>query len=120
MCCSTWGFYYPCVVVLVDITLPVSGVVMDGPDIRGDIAFTSNTAVVASSWTNFSDPESGIAFYTLAVFVNNILLKTFSPVLGETFRDSSFSLKHGDFVYIKVEATNRSVLSLGPLPPKRE
>jgi len=50
------------------VTPPVRGVVKDGADAASDIMYTSETATVASTWSGFSDPESGIDRYHVDIF----------------------------------------------------
>ena len=95
--------------MLVDTTAPEAGTVVDGDDINNDVDFTSETATMTASWVDFSDPESGLDPYTLAVYVNDDLQKTFSDITEETFTDHSFSFSHGDRVRVDLLAKNRSV-----------
>ena len=54
--------------VLVDLTAPETGEVIDG--LRAnfeDIRFSVHPATVAAQWRNFQDPESGITQYEVQV-----------------------------------------------------
>lgn len=93
--------------MLVDITPPVRGTVADGPDVENDKNFTSESAMISASWANFSDPESGLAPFSLHVYVNNVLQRTFTNIDGDTFSDSSFNFQDKDSIYLELEASNR-------------
>nr|KAG5706489.1 hypothetical protein BaRGS_032882 [Batillaria attramentaria] len=92
--------------VLVDITPPIPGNVSDGDDVINDIDFTSETATITTTWSDFQDPESGLTPYSLSVFVNQQLDKVFTDINAETFTDHSLSIQHGDSVYAVLLATN--------------
>ncbi|KAK7113965.1 hypothetical protein V1264_000110 [Littorina saxatilis] len=94
--------------VLVDLTPPQPGIVVDGDDLSHDLNFTSETASVASSWTGFQDPETNIDFYTLSVLVNGVAEHNVTDYVAENFTDHAFNLGHGDEVKVKVKATNRA------------
>ncbi|KAK3094096.1 hypothetical protein FSP39_024081 [Pinctada imbricata] len=92
--------------VLIDITPPVAGNVHDG-DIRGlDISYSSETAAKSCYWGNFSDPESGITKYDVAIFINHELEKSFDVGMKSDFLDHSVTLYHEDEVKFAVTATN--------------
>ncbi|KAK3092476.1 hypothetical protein FSP39_003379 [Pinctada imbricata] len=92
--------------VLVDTTHPVAGKVHDG-DIPGlDISYSSETASKSCYWGNFSDPESGITKYDVAIFLNNELEKSFDISLNSDFLDHSVKLNHEDAVKFSITATN--------------
>ena len=57
-----------CFSVYVDTTPPLKGIVSDGIDPNTDIRYTSEPATVASTWKEFSDPESGIQSYVIDVY----------------------------------------------------
>ena len=46
--------------IIVDISPPLPGLVYDGNDESGDIAFQSSATRYCASWHDFRDPESGI------------------------------------------------------------
>lgn len=94
--------------MLVDLTPPQPGIVVDGDDVSHDLNFTSETASVASSWTGFQDPETNIDFYTLSVLVNGVAEHNVTDYVAENFTDHAFNLGHGDEVKVKVKATNRA------------
>ncbi|KAK7498950.1 hypothetical protein BaRGS_00009759 [Batillaria attramentaria] len=100
--------------VLIDLTPPVPGVVVDGDDINSDIEFTSETASLSSSWQGFHDPETQIDSYTLSVFVNGDLAEEFTDLSSNAsnFTDHSFTLQHGDRVHAEVTGTNRAGASV--------
>ncbi|KAK7496779.1 hypothetical protein BaRGS_00011988 [Batillaria attramentaria] len=94
--------------VLIDVTPPIPGTVSDGDDVNNDINFTSKTATITTTWSDFQDPESGLTPYSLSVFINQRLNKVFTDIEDETFTDHSFSLNHGDSVNAVLLATNRA------------
>ena len=49
--------------VTVDLTEPNAGRVTDGQDKNDDVMFSSQAAMFAAHWDNFTDPESGIESY---------------------------------------------------------
>ncbi|KAI6655616.1 hypothetical protein LOD99_2114 [Oopsacas minuta] len=59
--------------VLVDLTNPIGGYVLDGLEITNTIHYTSNPTLVQAVWGNFSDPESGISQYNVTIYVANVL-----------------------------------------------
>ncbi|KAK7496755.1 hypothetical protein BaRGS_00011964, partial [Batillaria attramentaria] len=94
--------------LLVDVTPPIPGNVSDGDDINNDIDFTSETATITTTWSDFRDPESGLTPYSLSVSINQQLDKVFTDINAETFTDHSFSFQHGDTVVAELTATNRA------------
>jgi len=54
--------------VYIDETPPVKGNVKDGKDPNKDEVYTSEPATVASTWSGFSDPESGLEDYKAVIF----------------------------------------------------
>ena len=96
--------------VLVDTTPPEAGTLVDGDDVHDDVDYTSETATMTASWSDFTDPESGMAPYSLAVYVNGDLQQTFTGIQEEQFTDHSFSFQHGDRVHVELLAKNRSEL----------
>ena len=52
----------------VDLTPPLKGLVKDGKDPNVDEKYSSEAATVASTWKQFSDPESGIKSYQVDVY----------------------------------------------------
>ena len=58
--------------VLVDLTNPISGFVLDGLRIDEPIHYTSNPTMVQAVWGNFSDPESGIVRYNVTIYVADV------------------------------------------------
>ncbi|KAK3101942.1 hypothetical protein FSP39_007535 [Pinctada imbricata] len=54
--------------VLVDLTAPVEGQLVDGDyDSFADLEYSANKVTVALQWKNFADPESGILEYKVRV-----------------------------------------------------
>jgi hypothetical protein len=61
-------FYVFCITVLVDLTEPESGEVVDGKDPAfKDLQFTTSQAKVQLQWRGFQDPESLIKQYEVQV-----------------------------------------------------
>ena len=55
--------------VLVDLTPPVTGTLVDGNDPSYvDLEFTSNRVTVSLEWKDFHDPESTIYNYKVRVY----------------------------------------------------
>ncbi|KAK7493737.1 hypothetical protein BaRGS_00015066 [Batillaria attramentaria] len=96
--------------LLIDITPPVPGNVSDGAMVTDDEDYTSETATVTTSWAGFYDPESGLAPYSLSVFINDELENTFSGIDIDKlqYTDHAFSLQHRDIVTAELQATNRA------------
>ncbi|KAL3857351.1 hypothetical protein ACJMK2_012027 [Sinanodonta woodiana] len=95
--------------ILVDTTPPKGGTVIDVGSYENtmtDIAFSSESATVKASWTNFSDAESSIASYTADIYINREHVKTIHAGTDTNVLDHSLSLKHLDNVYIDVLALN--------------
>ncbi|KAK7494165.1 hypothetical protein BaRGS_00014638, partial [Batillaria attramentaria] len=100
--------------VLVDLTAPEAGEVIDGldPDFN-DLSFTVHKATVAARWRGFTDPESDIIQYDVQVQRAANLTSDFQVIqtwkneeLAESFERHSFHLKHRDVVKTEVKATN--------------
>ena len=92
--------------MLVDITPPDAGTVHDGGTKGEDISFSSATASKQCYWDGFSDPESTITNYDIALYINSQLKKTFHRGSGTSFIDHSVALHHEDEVEFQVTATN--------------
>lgn len=61
-------FVYLCT-VLVDLTEPVAGEVVDGSaNDFTDLQFTTSQAKVELQWRNYYDPESNISHYDVKVY----------------------------------------------------
>nr|KAG5706426.1 hypothetical protein BaRGS_032819 [Batillaria attramentaria] len=95
--------------LLVDVTPPIPGNVSDGDDINNDIDFTSETATITTTWSDFRDPESGLTPYSLSVSINQQLDKVFTDINAETFTDHSFSFQHDGML---VDHTPPDLLSI--------
>ena len=52
----------------IDLTPPVKGVVKDGKDPNEDMRYSSKASTVASTWKQFSDPESGLKNYLVNIY----------------------------------------------------
>ncbi|CAH1258771.1 JAG1 [Branchiostoma lanceolatum] len=53
--------------VLVDTTPPTMGWIKDGLDKDADMQFSSEQSSISANWAGFTDPESGIASYSVSV-----------------------------------------------------
>ena len=53
---------------MVDLTEPFIGYVTDGQVKEDDIMFSSQAAMFAAHWDNFTDPQSGIDSYEVYLF----------------------------------------------------
>ena len=55
--------------VIVDLTPPVSGIIVDGNETDfTNVQFSSEPASVKAQWADYSDPESGIRDYKITVY----------------------------------------------------
>lgn len=68
--------------VLVDLTKPVPGQVVDGSSVNfTDMKYTTSQAKVDLQWRNFYDPESNISHYDVKVYrAGYVLLHYFRDV----------------------------------------
>ncbi|XP_062598765.1 uncharacterized protein LOC134260192, partial [Saccostrea cucullata] len=98
--------------VLVDMTKPNAGWVNDGDDPEKDQVFSSESALIAARWGNFSDEESEINHYVVDVFVNDVKTRTFDVGIKNAFDDFSMSFAQGDHIYSLVTAYNGAGLSV--------
>ena len=98
--------------MLVDITPPIPGHVVDGKiTSKEDMKYTSETVTKNCHWNGYYDPESGIDKYKVVVFVNNELKDTFDAKRETVFEDKTISLEHGDQVHFSVHGVNGAGLS---------
>ena len=51
--------------IIVDMSAPIPGLVYDGNNQNGDIAFQSSSSRYCASWHDFRDPESGIGKFVI-------------------------------------------------------
>ena len=91
--------------VLVDITDPIKGWVIDGSNANNDMDYSKETAYFGCAWGNFSDAESGINHFIVTVIANGNPIKEFSST-AFIITDYSFHFAHNDRVIAKVEAIN--------------
>ena len=99
------------ILVVVDITPPLSGWVHDGPDRDEDIMYSSRPASLNTHWGDFKDPESDIAKYTVTVTQNHKDVLVAERKKEHTqMEDHTLHFKHGDEVKVKVESTNGATL----------
>jgi hypothetical protein len=76
-----------------------------------DIQYTSDTSTVEASWSNFTDPESGILRYDIDILVNNELVKSHKLSDNSSAVTShSLHLQHMDRVVIDVHGVNKAEL----------
>ncbi|KAK6192291.1 hypothetical protein SNE40_003784 [Patella caerulea] len=101
--------------VIVDLTVPVTGQVVDGlMDNFTDLKYSAAMATISTQWRNHTDPESSIKHYEVKMTRKS---KKYYEI--ETVRDwheldnsteyveyHNFHLKHGDIVRSKLRTTN--------------
>ena len=104
--------------VRVDITPPVSGVVLDGLVNTIDKSYSSSLTMVEANWNGFYDFESSIAQYTVTVFHRSAGAPMeeavyFTVVEGNVHQISlsQFSFANGDRISFTVEARNGAGLT---------
>ncbi|XP_048583423.1 uncharacterized protein LOC116619209 isoform X2 [Nematostella vectensis] len=95
--------------VVVDVSPPVVGEVIDGHDFSKDIDFVGMVTTVTARWRGFSDPESGIVGYKWALgrspgHDDVIAFKDVGKVMAATAKN--VSLTSGGHYYVTVRATN--------------
>ncbi|XP_078620549.1 uncharacterized protein LOC144887293 isoform X2 [Branchiostoma floridae x Branchiostoma japonicum] len=102
--------------IMVDLTPPKGGYLEDGENPGEDLVFSSNPATVSAHWGNFSDPESGIQDYTIAVLrkpknqaENEVIHNSESVGLLSSIRWHHFHLHQGDQVFVNLNVTNRAL-----------
>ncbi|OWF48074.1 Delta-like protein 1 [Mizuhopecten yessoensis] len=92
--------------VLIDSTPPLPGVVWDGGKAGEDINFSSETAKKSCNWNNFTDPESHILKYGIALYINREHIQTFEVIDHTQFTERSIAMNHRDEVEFFVTAVN--------------
>ncbi|XP_078621329.1 uncharacterized protein LOC144887805 [Branchiostoma floridae x Branchiostoma japonicum] len=102
--------------VLVDLTPPEAGWLNDGDTVGEDIRYSSSPATVSGNWGGFTDPESGIQQYSVAVLrkpkdqvENEVIHESESVGLSTIFRWHHFHLHQGDQVFVNLNVTNRAL-----------
>ena len=63
-------FYF--LIVLVDLTPPIPGIIHDGSSIERDLHFTSDSSTISAVWSGYTDPQSEIILYRVSVGKSNI------------------------------------------------
>ncbi|PVD18248.1 hypothetical protein C0Q70_21774, partial [Pomacea canaliculata] len=100
--------------VLVDLTPPKEGKVIDGlSENFEDLHFSVHKSTVAARWQGFSDSESGIMQYEVQIERAENLTTNFQVLqdwenvnLDTTFEKHRFSLRHRDVVRTKLRVSN--------------
>ena len=92
--------------MLIDITDPLSGWVIDGSKTNSDVDYSKESTFVESMWGNFSDSESGIDHFIVTVLINGNPVRELFPGIALKISDYSFHFAHSDRVQVKVEAVN--------------
>ncbi|XP_078660674.1 uncharacterized protein LOC144905141 [Branchiostoma floridae x Branchiostoma belcheri] len=102
--------------VLVDLTPPEAGWLKDGDTIGQDLKYSSSPATVSGNWGGFTDPESGIQQYTIAVLrkpkhqvEDDVIHESESVGMTTSFRWHHFHLHQGDQVFVNLNVTNRAL-----------
>lgn len=91
----------------VDATPPVAGTVNDGPG--ADVEWQTSVGSITANWSGFSDPESGISLYEMAIGTSpgaaNVRAFTwFGTATSGTI--NFLSLSGGVTYYVTIRATN--------------
>ncbi|XP_070572594.1 uncharacterized protein [Ptychodera flava] len=108
--------------VLFDATAPVEGELRDGLDPSVDMKYSSETATVSANWNGYTDPESGILQYDVSIYrqsaqqdvatenrTTELIHEAESVSADTSFIDwHHFHLRHGDSVYVKLDAINQA------------
>ena len=93
--------------VMVDVSAPVAGTVIDG--LEYDLDWTSDSTTLSASWTGFSDAYSGIAYYEYAIGTtpgdSGVVDWTYNGDSTSVVNDS-LSLISGTTYYVSVRATD--------------
>ncbi|XP_048250793.1 uncharacterized protein LOC124111176 [Haliotis rufescens] len=107
--------------VIVDLTPPVAGEVVDGRSANfTDTAFSLHVATVATQWRGYTDPESNIREYAVEVLRARNLSSDFEVLRSwrTLSKDTSevewhnFRLSHRDVVKTKLQAVNNALGSI--------
>ncbi|XP_076085326.1 uncharacterized protein LOC143056125 [Mytilus galloprovincialis] len=107
--------------VLVDLSAPVSGKVVDGlQDNFGDLDFTSSQAKVEAQWKDYYDPESSIKQYDVQVSSAQNMSNDFLVIRewvmfskdSNSARWLNFHLAHRDRIKIELKTTNGALNSI--------
>ncbi|KAI8514390.1 hypothetical protein Bbelb_087140 [Branchiostoma belcheri] len=93
-----------------------AGWLKDGDTIGQDLRYSSSPATVSGNWGGFTDPESGIQQYTIAVLrkpkhqvEDEVIHESESVGLTTSFRWHHFHLHQGDQVFVNLNVTNRAL-----------
>ncbi|XP_072033446.1 LOW QUALITY PROTEIN: uncharacterized protein [Amphiura filiformis] len=111
--------------VIVDLTPPEAGLIIDGldPEFR-DLVYSSEAATITSQWVNYTDPESGIRDYKISVYRKhdnvdidpNDFEEIHSPESvgpnASSIEWHHFHLHHKDRVYVSLETINGALESI--------
>jgi len=100
--------------VIIDLTPPVSNIVIDGLDFSNVINYTSDTSHVSAAWKSFTDSESGIMRYrwSLGTSPGKDDIVSFREVGMQRFgKADNVSLVPGGPYYVTVKGTNKAGLS---------
>ncbi|CAH1249045.1 SELE [Branchiostoma lanceolatum] len=102
--------------IMVDLTPPEAGFLQDSDVVGEDLTFSSDPATVAGHWGNFTDPESGIMDFSIAVerkqkdqAENEVIHESESVGMTTSFRWHHFHLHQGDQVFVNLNVTNRAL-----------
>ena len=106
--------------VIIDTSPPIAGMVTDGGSPGGDIDFSNSLTDASFHWSGFNDPESLIQHYIIHVYRQPLNSMDSVLIHSETIQDgsiSSYSSNHfsffaGDRVSAIVEAVNNAGLSV--------
>ncbi|KAK2165039.1 hypothetical protein NP493_1368g00012 [Ridgeia piscesae] len=99
--------------IIVDISPPLPGLVYDGNDQGGDIAFQSSSARYCASWHDFRDPESGISKYLFDLGTTpgsaDVVANIAMPYTVTSHCVDGLQLQHKRVYYSSVTAFNGAI-----------
>ncbi|XP_066275501.1 uncharacterized protein [Branchiostoma lanceolatum] len=109
--------------VTVDITQPHDGSVWVGPSKGKSVSYSSRTDELHVSWADFSDPESGIDHYEIAVFSGRACsddsderfqVTNFVPVIsnGNEYTVTDITLEPDIPYFVRLRTFNKAGLSI--------
>ncbi|XP_062596534.1 uncharacterized protein LOC134257978, partial [Saccostrea cucullata] len=107
--------------VLVDLTEPVAGEVVDGSaEDFTDLQFTTSQAKIELQWRNYLDPESNISHYDVKVYRAKNMTYDYEPIYDwAPFPSTANGVKwlkfhhsHGDRIQTSLRTTNKALNSI--------
>ncbi len=96
-----------------DTSPPLVGSIVDGLDPQADQQYSNSLTTVSANWKDFVDYESGIAYYTITIFLKPSGSAEAYQLHRETveggttaFTRNHFTFSDGDNVFVQLEAAN--------------